>query len=401
MPPRNIHPDLKLGLVLVSAAVLLNTVGWATFAFEGFSPLPSPSAWLILATVIGGLAVIPAAILVDRRPPHKMMAAGAVVAALGLPIRVLFSSPALVALGVFLSVAGAAAVVSLVFYAVVVKGSTRYRGTLIGAVGMVFALLRGERVFREWASDSPTLVLGIGIALILAGGLVLLRFLPRVFTYSYGPGPTLLGELAVPRVRRAVVGATAAYLIAYMAAVLMIMALPLIPAATPSFISGMDSIWFPRQTMNIVVGISVLLWGIASDFYPVRRLLFIAGLLLSAAPVAIAEIDPFATSVAGVIAVGLVRGGLICLPWVLLAELLPTRHFAKIAVGITVILAPLVWIMGQALLGAAWEDWISNAAWLITPVLGIALALVARRLPSPPDTARASPSQNRTETAAD
>ena len=380
---RNLHPDLKLGVVLVPAAVLLNVVGWATFAFEGFSPLLSAGDWLIFPVVIAGLAVIPVAIWVDRGPPHKLMAAGAVVAALGLPIRVLFDNFALVALGVFVSIVGAAAVVSLVFYAVVAKGSTRYKGTLIGALGMVFAMRLGDGVFREWANDSRLLVLGIGIALILAGGLVLLRFLPRVFTYSYGPGPTLQQELVVPRVRRAVVGATAAYSIAYMAAVVMITALPLIPAVTPSFISGMDSIWFPRQAMNMAVGISALLWGIASDFYPVRRLLFIAGILLPAVTVGIAAIDPFSTSAAGVLAVGLVRGGLICLPWVLLAELLPTRHFAKIAVGITVILAPLVLMLVQILLGALADDWFKDAHFWVIPVLGIALAFVASRLPKP------------------
>ena len=390
MPPRNIHPDLKLGLVLVPAALLLNIVGWTTFAFEGSAPLQSPSAWLIFATVIGGLAVIPAAIWVDRRPPHKMMAAGAVAAAVGLSMLVLFSTHALVVLGVLVSIAGAAAVFSLVFYAVVVKGSTRYKGTLIGALGIVFALLRGERLVREWASDSPTLVLGIGVALILAAGVILLLFLPRVFTYSYGPGPTLLRELAVPRVRRTVVGAAAAYSIAYIAAITTITALPLISVATPSFIFGIDSIWYTREAMTISVAISVLLWGIASDFYPVRRLLFIAGLLLPVVAGSLVAIDPFSTSVAGVLALGLVPGGLFCLPWVLIAELLPTRHFAKIALGVTVILAPLVLMLIQIVLGALADEWFTNAHFWITPALGIGLALVAMRLPRSPH----SPPQN-------
>ena len=390
MPPRNIHPDLKLGLVLVSAAVLLNTVGWATFAFDGFSPLLSAGDWLIFPVVIAGLAVIPVAIWVDRGPPHKLMAAGAVVAAIGLPIRVLFDNYALVALGVFVSIVGAAAVVSLVFYAAVVKGSTRYKGTLIGALGMVFAMRLGDGVFRDWASDSRLLVLGIGIALILAGGLVLLRFLPRVFTYSYGSGPTLLRELAVPRIRRAVVGAAAVYLIAYVAMVTMIMAMSRISDATPSFISGMDSIWFPRQAINLSVGISALLWGIASDFYPLRRLIFVAGLLFLAVTGAVAVIDGFSESVAGVLALALVRGGLICLPWVLMAELLPLRHFAKIAVAITVILATLGGTLSQILLGALADDWVTNAHIWLTPALGIAIALVAMRLPRSPH----SPPQN-------
>ena len=394
MPLRNLHPDLKLGFVLVSAAILLNVVTWATFAFEGFSPLLSPGVWLIFPVVIAGLAIIPASIWVDRRSPHQLMAAGAVIVALGLPIGVLFSNHALVALGVFVSIVGAAAVGSLIFYAVAVKGSTRYKGALIGALVMVFALRLDGWGFREWATDSPTLVLGIGVALILAAGVILLRFLPRVFTHSYGPGPTLVQDLGAPRVRRAAVWVAAAYLIAYMASFTLVIASSVTLDSTILSISGIEGVRLHDQAMPLAIGISALLWGIASDFYPVRRLLFIAGLLLPVVTVTIAAIEPFATSVGGVLALGLVRGGLICLPWVLMAELLPTRHFAKIAMGITVILAPLVWIIGQALLGVTWEAWVANASWVIIPILGIALALVAWRLPRPLEPARVSPPQN-------
>ena len=85
---------------------------------------------------------------------------------------------------------------------------------------------------------------------------------------------------------------------------------------------------------------------------------------------------------------------LLCLPWVLMAELLPTRHFAKIAVGITVILGPLAWIPGQILLGGLADDWVTNAHFWSIPVLGIAMALVAWRLPGPLEPARVSPPQN-------
>ena len=391
MSLRNLHPDLKLGLVLVSAAVLLKIVGWTTFAFERYAPLGSSTTWLILPTVIGGLAVIPVAIWVDRRPPHKMMAGGAVAAAVGLSILFLPSSLALAGVGIFVSIVGASTTGSLVFYAVVVKGFTRYRGTLIGALGMVIALLPSDRIFRDWSNDLPTMVLGIGVALTLAGGVILIRLLPRVFTYSYGPGPTLLRELAVPKVRGAVMGVTATYLTAYMGMVSIVTASYFIPNATVMSTSGIDSVWSPRQAMTVSIAVGVLLWGIAADFYPVRRLIFVAGLLLLAAAGALAAIDSFATSVAGVFALGLVRGGLLCLPWVLMAELLPTRHFAKIAVGITVILAPLSWMLVQVLLGALADDSVTNAYFWFIPILGIALAFVASRLPGPLEEARVSP----------
>ena len=388
---KNLHPDLKLGLVLVSAAVLLKIVGWTTFAFERYAPLGSSTTWLILPTVIGGLAVIPVAIWVDRRPPHKMMAGGAVAAAVGLSILVLPSSLALAGVGIFVSIVGASATGSLVFYAVVVKGFTRYRGTLIGALGMVIALLPSDRIFRDWSNDLPTMVLGIGVALTLAGGVILIRLLPRVFTYSYGPGPTLLRELAVPKVRGAVMGVTATYLTAYMGMVSIVIASYFIPNATVLSTSGIDGVWSPRQAMTVSIAVGVLLWGIAADFYPVRRLIFVAGLLLLAAAGALAAIDGFPTSVAGAFALGLVRGGLLCLPWVLMAELLPTRHFAKIAGGVTVILAPLSWMLVQVLLGALADDSVTKAYFWFIPILGIVLALVAIRLPKPPDEARVSP----------
>ena len=95
--------------------------------------------------------------------------AGAVLAALGLSIFVLSSSLALNALGMFVAGVGSSAVGSLVFYAIAVKGATRYKGTLIGALGMVFTMRFGERIFREWSLDAPMLVLGIGVALTLVG----------------------------------------------------------------------------------------------------------------------------------------------------------------------------------------------------------------------------------------
>ena len=179
----------------MSAAALLNVVGLGSFGTEGYAALGFSLNWIIFAGGIGGLAVVPAAIWVDRRPPHKMMAAGAALGALGLFIFVLSSSLALNALGMFVAGVGTAAVGSLVFYAIAAKGATRYKGTLIGALGMVFTMRLGERIFREWSIDAPMLVLGIGVALTLAGAVVLFRLLPRVLAGSYGPGSTFPADV--------------------------------------------------------------------------------------------------------------------------------------------------------------------------------------------------------------
>ena len=391
MSLRNLHPDLKLGLVLVSAAALLNVVGLGSFGTEGYAALGFSLNWIIFAGGIGGLAVVLAAIWVDRRPPHAMMAVGAVLNALGLTIFVLSSSLAFNALGVFVAAVGSSAVASLVFYAVAVKGATRYKGTLIGVLGMVFTIRLGERIFRGWSLDAPMVVLGIGVALTLVGAVVLFRLLPRVFAGSYGPGSTFRQTLAVPSVRRAAVWVTVTYSIAYMAKLIMVIWIYNFSSLTTGPLSGVEGVWSQHQAMAITIGISVLLWGIASDFYPVRRLILVAALLLLPTAGAVVAIDGFSTSIAGTLGLGLVRGGLVCLPWVLMAELLPTRHFAKIALAVMFAGSLFGGTLGPMLLGTVMDVWVTNAAWWIIPVLGIALAVVARRLPETGEGARVSP----------
>ena len=375
----------------MSAAALLNVVGLGSFGTEGYAALGFSLNWIIFAGGIGGLAVVPAAIWVDRRPPHKMMAAGAALGALGLFIFVLSSSLALNALGMFVAGVGTAAVGSLVFYAIAAKGATRYKGTLIGALGMVFTMRLGERIFREWSIDAPMLVLGIGVALTLAGAVVLFRLLPRVFAGSYGPGSAFRQTLAVPSVRRAAVWVTVTYSIAYMAKLIMVIWIYNFSSLTTGPLSGVEGVWSQHQAMAITIGISVLLWGIASDFYPVRRLILVAALLLLPTAGAVVAIDGFSTSIAGTLGLGLVRGGLVCLPWVLMAELLPTRHFAKIALAVMFAGSLFGGTLGPMLLGTVTDVWVTNAAWWIIPVLGIVLAFVARRLPETGEGARVSP----------
>ena len=129
MPLQNIHPDLKLGLVLVVAAAALlkfaNSNGLLAFvAAQRLNIVPESFGWLMLAGGIGGLAVVGAAIWVDWRPPHILMAGGAVVVALSLTVVGLSNSFVVSALGMFVAGVGGSAVGSLVFYAVAAKGAT-------------------------------------------------------------------------------------------------------------------------------------------------------------------------------------------------------------------------------------------------------------------------------------
>ena len=378
------HSDLKLGLVLVTAAALLKLVdtgNLVAFAAAARLDLSAVSfGWLVTALSIGGLAVVAAAIWVDRQPPHTMMAAGAVVVALGLTIVGFSNSFATSALGMFVAGIGGSAVGSLVFYAIAVKGATRYRGTLIGALSMVFMMRLGTRNVDDWPFDALMVVLAITVALTLAGAAVLFRLLPRVFAGSHEPGQTFWEMLAVPSIRRAAVWAAAAFFVASMVTTATdVHLLALMFRST----SGVDDVALQLQTMHIFSGIGVLLWGIAADFYPGRRLFLLAAILLLPAAGALWVLDGLQASAVGVVAFGLVRGGLVCLPWVLMAELLPTRHFAKIALGIMFVGGLLGGALGPLLWSPFLDTWGIDAVFWLVLVEGTAVAVVATRLPRP------------------
>ena len=141
-----LHPDLRLGLLLVVAALLLNAGSTATFGAETSSGLldPTPAQYGLVAAAgaLGALSAVAAAIWVDRGPPHGMMAAGAVFLALG-PFLALSDSFELVVARVFFAGVGGAFVGSLIFYAVAVKGCARFKGTLIGSLGLLFNMSGG------------------------------------------------------------------------------------------------------------------------------------------------------------------------------------------------------------------------------------------------------------------
>ena len=95
---RNFHPDLKLGFVLVPAVALLelgdSRSNVAAVGALRFDRPPTAFVWIGLQIGLGFLPVIFAAIWVDRRPPHTMMATGALVGVLGLTIAGLSNVPA-------------------------------------------------------------------------------------------------------------------------------------------------------------------------------------------------------------------------------------------------------------------------------------------------------------------
>ena len=274
-----LHPDLRLGLLLVVTAVLLDAgdpgTSWA--AASSARPVFTSAQYLLLH-VVGSLAdlfVVAAAIWADRRPPHRMMAAGAGVLALGLFLAALPGGFGLVISGMFLAWAGSPVVGSLVFFAVAVKGSTRFRGALIGALGLVFNVDLGVGL-GPWASAVPTTVWIVGP--VLAGGILLLVLLPRWFTGHYGPGPTLREALAVPGAKLNIAWAAGIYLVA---AMIMNLGTPKLRLVPPGLVRGAAGLEYEYQFVALAGGTGALLWGMASDFLPARWLLIATALVSS------------------------------------------------------------------------------------------------------------------------
>ncbi len=213
------HPDVKLGLLLVVAALLLDMgtsgASWTWLVSDQFNSTAMGVGWLGLMVGLGSLCVVLAAIWVDRHPPHRMMAAGAGILALGLVLVTLSRNFGTAAAGLFLVGAGGAAFHSLVFYAIAVKGYARFRGTIIGVLGLVFGANLGAGALRDWEFDIP--VGWFALVLALTGGIALYILLPRWFRATYDSGPSLRETIAVPGVRADFVSTAAVHLVAAMA----------------------------------------------------------------------------------------------------------------------------------------------------------------------------------------
>ena len=390
---RNINHDFKLGLVLVAAAALMAFGDPGRFLENQARRLPDLSAvslgWLITAGGIGGLATIAAAIWVDRRPPHAMMAAGALAALLGLSAFALPASFAAFAVGMFIAGVCSSAVNPLIFYAIAVKGASHYRGTIIGALGMIFLVSPGARGGGiNWQFGESTSFVPVIAALSLAGAALLFVALPRVFTGAYGPDQTQQVKPGMPGIWKALLWVT----IAYSAAALAFTTIALLPSHV-TMASSSELLRIAPESPTVPVfqfinadfvlyassAAGVLLWGIASDIFAIRRWLLITAMLFVLGAGAVWAFGNPLPPVIPLIAVGLARGGLICLPLILMAELLPIRHFAKLAVLIYLASAVTVGIPSGLLL-VALHDVVPLISWALV-LEAIALAIIAALLP--------------------
>lgn len=378
MSPFGLRHDVKLGLLLVAAALLLDMGSsggsWLLPVSDQLGRTPMALGLLGPVVGLGSLFVVLAAIWVDRRPPHAMMAVGAVVLALGFVLVTLSRSFGPSAAGLFLVEAGGSAFASLVFYAIVVKGHVRFRGTLIGALGLVFAANPGAGAIRNWEFDIP--IGWLALALVLTGGMVLYIFLPRWFTDTYGPGPSLREIIAEPGVKAHFASAAVVYLVSAVILAAGTTHLRWVTAAAEAAVGADYDTW--HQALALAVGIGALVWGAAGDFFSVRWLLIaVAALSLPAAAWLRLLDDP----VGGALLLSLVRGGLISLPWVLAANLLTKRHFAKLALAM-ILLGTLGSSLGSLYQGAAMAVWGTESFIWLAIVESVALAVVVAYQPT-------------------
>ena len=372
------HPDVRLGSLLVVAALLLDMgtsgASWTWHVSYQLNSTAMGVGWLGLLVGSGSFCVVLAAIWVDRRPPHVMMAAGAGVLALGLVLITLSRNFGAAAAGLFLVKAGGAAFHSLVFYAIVAKGYTRFRGTLIGTLSLVFGANLGAGAVRDWHFDIP--IEWFALVLALAGGIALYILLPRWFKGNYSPTPTFREAIAVPGVRAGFVWAAAVYLVSAVILATGSTHIRWVSAAT-----GDDTGY---QAMALAGGLGALAWGVAADLVSIR-LLFIAVAVLSLP--AAAWVGLVSDVGGGALLLSFVRGGLISLPWVLAADLLPKRHFAKLALAIT-LLGTLGGWLGLLYWGAALGSQDAASFIWITLIESIVLAAVVAWRPCDRGTGR-------------
>lgn len=119
----------------------------------------------------------------------------------------------------------------------------------------------------------------VGLCLVLTSGALLFLPLPRCFSANPGPGPTLRETVAVSGFKAQIAWVAAVYLfstiiITARAAQLQWVTLTILP-------DGIDT---DIRYLTLAGGTGALAWGIAADFFPVRRLLIIlATLFLPAA----------------------------------------------------------------------------------------------------------------------
>ena len=129
-------------------------------------------------------------------------------------------------------------------------------------------------------------------------------------------------------------------------------------------------------------GIGALLWGMAADYFPARWLLIALAGFSFLATVSLRL--PGGNGTDALILL-VVRGGLISLPWVLMADYLPMRHFAKLALVVTWVgsMGSSLVLLGKSL-GLYWgwtiDVWVTDSfIWIVLSEVVVLVGVVAFR----------------------
>ena len=276
---------------------------------------------------MGGLAIVPVVIWLDSRPPHGVMSVGAFTLAGGLALMSLSSSLVFAVPAALVASAGAAAVGSLIYYAVAIKGHTKFRGALIGALSLVFNLRWDLGV--TGARDAGFPACWTASILPLASGILILVFLPRLLRAPSGAGQSFRAAMAIPGAKLLFLWTATVYALG---TVIKLRATTYLGSITIAASHGHADLALGYHITALVAAIGALLWGIAADYFPARRLL-IALAILSVPAIGLLSLPDW--QAVGMLLLLLALGGLVCLPWILMAECLPQNHLAKLALAIT------------------------------------------------------------------
>ena len=183
------------------------------------------------------------------------------------------------------------------------------------------------------------------------------------------PGPTLRETIAVPAVKADFASVAAVHLVAAMAFASNSLHLRWVTAATASAGTAHDAEY---QALALAGGIGALAWGAAADIVSVRSLLIALAVLALPAAAWVGSVNDWG---GGALLLSFVRGGLISLPWLLVADLLPKRHFGKLALAI-ILLGKLGGSLGSIYLGGVMFVWGAGAFIWIALIESCILAAV-------------------------
>ena len=182
-----------------------------TVAFEKLDVSAGRVGFSLIPGIIAGFFVIPAALWVDRRSPHPLMALGAATSAVGLLIVALTANLPAFIFGSSILGLGGAATGSLILFLIAIKGTTHRRGALVGALALIFATSASwpSRYFPDDPllnysnfADGPlnrNLSLYIALGLAVAAAILLFTALPKVYNASKPPAVHVADDTATFR----------------------------------------------------------------------------------------------------------------------------------------------------------------------------------------------------------